>query len=339
LKSAIRRDGDVNRRIGITTTVPVEIIFAAGDEPVDLNNVFISQSDALEMVERAESAGYPANVCGWIKGIYSAVIGLGAADAVVAVTQGDCSNTQALMETLEYAGVEVVPFAFPYDRDRDMLQLQMEKFASALGTTLAQAENVRDLLYSVRSKLIEVDRLTWQEGAVTGSDNFEILVNSSDFRGDWKEFESNLDAFLDETARREPVDKGAVRLGYLGVPPILSDLHEVVEHLGVHIVYNEIPRQFSMPFAAENLVEQYAHYTYPYGIFARLEDIRAEMQRRSIDGVIHYAQSFCFRQIEDMILRKELAVPILTIEADKPGRVDARTRTRIEAFVEMLRKE
>jgi hypothetical protein len=28
-------------RVGITTTVPVEVIFAAGLEPVDLNNAFV----------------------------------------------------------------------------------------------------------------------------------------------------------------------------------------------------------------------------------------------------------------------------------------------------------
>ncbi|GAI09778.1 unnamed protein product, partial [marine sediment metagenome] len=30
------------KKIGITTTVPVEILLAAGYQPVDLNNVFIT---------------------------------------------------------------------------------------------------------------------------------------------------------------------------------------------------------------------------------------------------------------------------------------------------------
>jgi benzoyl-CoA reductase/2-hydroxyglutaryl-CoA dehydratase subunit BcrC/BadD/HgdB len=55
-----------------------------------------------------------------------------------------------------------------------------------------------------------------------------------------------------------------------------------------------------------------------------------------VHGVIHYVQSFCFRQIEDLIVRHELPVPVLTVEGDKPGRVDARTRIRLDAFVEML---
>jgi benzoyl-CoA reductase/2-hydroxyglutaryl-CoA dehydratase subunit BcrC/BadD/HgdB len=56
-----------------------------------------------------------------------------------------------------------------------------------------------------------------------------------------------------------------------------------------------------------------------------------------VDGIIHYVQSFCFRQIEDLIVRKRFKLPILTLEGDRPGPLDARTRIRIEGFVEMIR--
>ena len=55
--------------IAITTTVPVEIILAAGHVPVDLNNIFITNQQAVRLVEAAEEAGYPRNLCGWIKGL------------------------------------------------------------------------------------------------------------------------------------------------------------------------------------------------------------------------------------------------------------------------------
>ena len=91
-----------------------------------------------------------------------------------------------------------------------------------------------------------------------------------------------------------------------------------------------------MPFDTPDIVEQYARYTYPYDIFGRIEDIAREINRRHIRGLIHYTQSFCFRQIQDLILRKHIAVPILTIEGESPGQLDARTRARIESFLEML---
>ncbi|MDD4562517.1 MAG: 2-hydroxyacyl-CoA dehydratase, partial [Syntrophomonadaceae bacterium] len=43
-----------------------------------------------------------------------------------------------------------------------------------------------------------------------------------------------------------------------------------------------------------------------------------------------------YRQIEDLIFREKLDLPFLTLEGDRPGRVDARTRMRLEAFINML---
>jgi benzoyl-CoA reductase/2-hydroxyglutaryl-CoA dehydratase subunit BcrC/BadD/HgdB len=91
-----------------------------------------------------------------------------------------------------------------------------------------------------------------------------------------------------------------------------------------------------MPYETPDLVEQYRAYTYPYDIFHRLSDILLELERRRVDAVIHYVQSFCFRQIEDMIVRQKVRMPVLTLEGDKPGPLDARTRIRIEGFLEML---
>jgi benzoyl-CoA reductase/2-hydroxyglutaryl-CoA dehydratase subunit BcrC/BadD/HgdB len=56
-----------------------------------------------------------------------------------------------------------------------------------------------------------------------------------------------------------------------------------------------------------------------------------------LDGLIHYTQSFCFRQIQDRLLRQQLNLPILTIEGDRPTLLDHRTRLRLEAFVDVLR--
>jgi len=58
---------------------------------------------------------------------------------------------------------------------------------------------------------------------------------------------------------------------------------------------------------------------------------------RELDGIIHYTQSFCFRGIEDIVIRKELNIPVLTLEGDRPGNLDARTRLRLEAFIDMLK--
>ena len=323
-------------RIGMTTTIPVEIILAAGHVPVDLNNVFITGSEPVRRVEAAEDAGYPRNICGWIKGLYSTVVGTDCVDAVIAVTQGDCSNTHALMETWELAGVRVIPFAYPFDRDADLLRLQMQKLADALGAEWDAVRMVKEKTDRVRRKVAEIDRLTWQENRVSGADNHLFQVSCSDFNSDLDQFETDVDLFLQKAARATSPKK-ELRLGYIGVPPIFTDLYSYVENLGARVVFNEVQRQFAMPYDEPDIIEQYRRYTYPYGIFGRLEDIQAEVERRQLDGVIHYVQSFCYRQIEDMIVRKKLKTPILTIEGDKPGCMDARTRLRVDGFIEMLK--
>lgn len=323
-------------RIGITTTVPVEIILAAGHIPVDLNNVFITDKEANRLVEVAEDAGYPRNICGWIKGLYSVVVDRGNIDTVLAVTQGDCSNTHALMETLQLAGIETLPFAYPFDQDYDVLKLQMDKLIEAFHTDWPSVMAMKKRLDRVRSKVAELDRLTWQENVVNGFYNHLYQVSCSDFNGDVDAFEADVDDFIAK-ARQNTEYTEDLRLGFIGVPPIVNDLYGHFEKMGARVVFNEVQRQFAMPYEVEDLVEQYRLYTYPYGVFKRIEDIKVEIEKRNLDGIVHYVQSFCFRQIEDMIFREKLEIPILTIEGDKPGKLDARTKLRMDSFLEMLR--
>jgi len=322
-------------KIGFTTTIPIEILFAAGRIPVDLNNVFITHPQKKSLVEEAELEGFPRNICGWIKGIYT-VATRSDLDEVIAVTQGDCSNTQALMETLQLKGVKIFPFAYPYDRDEELLHLQIRKMMEHFGVTEAEVGRVKMKLDVIRERLALIDQLTWQEDTVSGFENHYFLVSSSDMKGDLEAFQEEVEDFLREAKGRKR-SNSEIRLGYVGVPPIYDDLYSFVEELNTRVVFNETQRQFSMPYRTTTLLQQYLKYTYPYDIFSRLRDIREEARRRRIDGLLHYVQSFCFRQIEDLILRYEVDLPVLTLEGDKPAPLDARTKVRIESFIELLK--
>jgi benzoyl-CoA reductase/2-hydroxyglutaryl-CoA dehydratase subunit BcrC/BadD/HgdB len=321
--------------IGITTTVPVEIIYAAGLRPVDLNNLFITSPHPSGLVARAESEGFSHNTCAWIKGIYAVVLERGIQE-VIAVTGGDCSNTVALAEVLMRRGIRVIPFEYPFNRDREALADQMEKLRRALSARWPDIHKTKERLDRIRAKLEGLDRLTYRENRVTGGENHLYLVSSSDFNGDPDTFEADLDLFLDAARGREG-RKDEIRLGYLGVPPIFSDLYECIESFGARVVYNEIQRQFSLPFRRKELVDLYLEYTYPYDINGRLADIERGIKERALDGLIHYTQTFCHRQIYDIVLRETFHMPILTLEGDRPGPVDNRTAFRIETFIEMLR--
>jgi len=320
--------------IGLTATVPVEVLLAAGATPLDLNNVFITSGDPKALVQEAEHRGFPVSCCAWIKGIYATARRLGL-ERVIGVAQGDCSNTHALMEVLASEGVEVIEFNYPYPKDPAALAAAIDGLARRLGATRAEAEAQRERLAPLRRTLAEIDRLTWQAGTVTGEENHRWLLGSTDFAGDPDRYAADAEAFVREARGRKPIAERH-RLGVLGIPPICEGLHAHLETLGARVVFNEFQRQFSMPPGAKDLVDQYARYTYPYGVAGRIADIRRAVAQRRLDGLVHYVQSFCFRHIQDRLLREAVDVPVLTLEFDRPGPLDGQSRTRLEAFVEML---
>jgi benzoyl-CoA reductase/2-hydroxyglutaryl-CoA dehydratase subunit BcrC/BadD/HgdB len=322
------------KKTGFTTSIPIEVLLAAGRVPVDLNNLFITSERSQWLIDKAELEGFPRNICGWIKGIYAAVLESGIRE-IVAVTEGDCSNARALMEVLSLKGISAIPFAYPGDRNRESLRIEIEKLMEQFGASLEAVMEAKARLDGIRRKVHEIDRLTWQENLVSGQENHYFQVATSDMNSDPDRFEDEIEGFLQAVVSRKPF-REKIRLAYIGVPPIISDLYPFLESRGARVVFNETQRQFSMPYGITDLVEQYRAYTYPYDIFTRLEDITAEIEKRRVDAVIHYVQSFCFRQIEDMVVRRQLSLPVLTLEGDKPASLDARTRIRIESFLEMV---
>ncbi len=322
-------------KIGITSTIPVEVVFAAGHTPCDLNNIFISASDPEYFVRRAEDAGFPRTTCAWIKGIYG-VLCEEKIDTIIIVSGGDCSNSIALGEVLAHDGKRIIPFSYPLKPDVIQMEIAIAKLIRDLDTNNDKVANCKQQLDPIRLKLAELDRLTWYDNLVSGAENLLHLVNSSDFNGNPELFSVNLDEFLALARKRKPKNR-KIRLGLAGVPPIISNLFEVIENFDVTVVFNEVPRQFSLPWGPQSTIaEQYTRYTYPYQVEHRLDDIKKVCAERQIDGLIHYTQTFCFRQIEDILFKRKLNLPILSLEADQPGPVDGRTLTRIETFIEML---
>ncbi len=321
--------------IGITTTVPIEILWAAGYRAVDLNNVFVTDAKPERLVGIAERSGFPQNCCTWIKGIYGVCMDRNI-DTVLCVTTGDCSNTVMLMEVLKLRGVKVIPFAYPDQPDIRRMQDHLETLAANLGTTLEAAEGVRKDLAPCRQLASELDELTWRENLVSGWENHLWLVSSSDFNGDHHRYRQQLDQFLSQCRQRQAPDN-RLRLAYIGVPPVFArDLYRFLEWQGAAVVFNEVQRQFAMPEPGNSLAEQYSNYTYPYSIFHRLDDISAEIRRRRVDGVIHYVQAFCHRAIGDIIFRSMIKTPILTLEGNADYVLTPHPQTKLEAFIDML---
>jgi benzoyl-CoA reductase/2-hydroxyglutaryl-CoA dehydratase subunit BcrC/BadD/HgdB len=325
-------------KIGITTTVPIEVLLAADYQPVDLNNVFITDPNPERLINIAERAGFPLNCCSWIKGIYGVCMDYGI-DSVLCVTTGDCSNTIMLMEVLRLKGINVVPFAYPDKPDIQQMQYALKTLAEALGTSLDAAEKVRTKLEPCRRLALKLDELTWKQGLVSGWENHLWLVSTSDFNQDHHKYYQELQRLLHQCQKRQPYPKEELRLGYIGVPSVYGrELYAYLETQGARVAFNEIQRQFTMPQPGNSLAEQYSNYTYPYSIYERLKDITTEISRRRTDGVIHYVQAFCHRGIGDIIFRHGLRLPILTLEGNDDFFLTNHIKTRVEAFLDMLQR-
>ncbi|MDD5605276.1 MAG: 2-hydroxyacyl-CoA dehydratase [Dehalococcoidales bacterium] len=326
------------KSVGITTTIPLECLIAADCQPIDLNNLFISHPNPNKLVDIAEKAGFSLNTCTWIKGIYGACLE-NEVDTVICVTGGDCSNTLMLMEVLELKGINTIPFGYPPSPNPDYILAAMEKLCNLLGTSMKNAEEVRQALLKPRSLALELDRMTWQDNLISGFENHIWLVSTSDFNQDYVKYSHDLEFFIANSANRVPYSPDYLRLAYIGVPPVFAKpLYDFVEENEARVVYNEVQRQFAMPELGDNLAEQYSNYTYPYNTASRLADIAKQIQARRIDGVIHYVQSFCHRAISDIVFRTKLNVPILTLEGSNDYNINQHLRTRIEAFIDMLQR-
>ncbi len=324
------------KKIGFTTTIPVEFILASGNIPVDLNNIFVCSSNPSALIDEAQNDGLPRNLCSWIKGLYSVAVKENSINEIISVTNGDCSNTHALTELYEANGIKVHSFAYPYEEKEPYTALkeQMINLGKALNVTLNEVQEYSKITDKVRNKLKIIDKMTI-EGYITGFENHLYLVSSTDFNSNLEKFSKDLDNVI-ESAYKRKIEQKYVRIGCIGVPTINPSMYNFIESKNCKIVFNEVQRQFSIPSTNPDYVMRYLEYTYPYSVMGRIKDIQEQINIRKIDGIIHYVQSFCYRQIQDILIKKNLDVPVLTIEGDSPGDIDGRTKIRIDSFIEML---
>ncbi|MBU3158817.1 2-hydroxyacyl-CoA dehydratase [Clostridium frigoris] len=324
------------KKIGLTTTVPVEVLIAAGYTPVDLNNIFITSNDYLNYIDIAERDGFPRSLCTWIKGIYGACLQNGIKE-IVGVVEGDCSNTKALIEVLELRGIKVYPFSFPCDHKLEDVEHEIKKFMDVFNVTIKEVEIIRKRLNKTRSLVKEIDELTYIDNKATGFENHLYQVSSSDFNCNIDDFDVELKNIIYEIKNRKPIVR-KLRLGYIGVPPMTTDIYDFVENLNASFVYNEVQREFAFPRANDTLdiYNQYYDYTYPYDTNFRILELQKQICERKLDGIIHYTQAFCYRAVNHIVLKENLNIPILNIEGDKLNVLDARTKLRLEAFLDML---
>jgi benzoyl-CoA reductase/2-hydroxyglutaryl-CoA dehydratase subunit BcrC/BadD/HgdB len=153
--------------IGITSTIPIEVPLAAGINVFDMNNRFITNPKPMELVHQAERAGLSFNLCGWVKGLFA--MGMSNIfDKIVVVDSGDCADLVALADFWEDAGIEILYFNYPTSREYIAMKSALKHFMKYFEITMEELKRTKSQLDEIRIKLHELDRLTWQEGKVSG---------------------------------------------------------------------------------------------------------------------------------------------------------------------------
>lgn len=269
------------KKIGLTTTVPIEVLIAAGYTPVDLNNIFVTSDNYLEYIDMAERDGFPKSLCAWIKGLYGACLQNNITE-IIGVMEGDCSNTKVLIEVFQLKGIKVYPFSFPHSHNIKDIENEIRKFMDIFNVTLKEVEVVRKRLNEVRQLAKEIDELTYIHNKANGFENHLSQVSLSDFNGNIDSFEADLKTAIEDIRKRQPINK-KLRLGYIGVPPMTVDIYKFVEGLDAHFVYNEVQREFAFPRGnkASNIFEQYYDYTYPYNTEFRIIELKSKLKKEN----------------------------------------------------------
>ena len=167
-------------------------------------------------------------------------------------------------------------------------------------------------------KIREIDRLTWQENLVSGQENHYFQVSSSDMNGDrtgLKRKWTPLSALPNAECCAQSESGSPI-----SVSPHLRGPLPFSGVIGARGGFSRKPSASSpCPYETADLIEQYRSYTYPYDIFHRLA-ILPHRDGKAQGGWRHPLRPviLLLGQIEDMIVRKKLSLPILTLEGDKP---------------------
>ncbi len=326
------------RKVAFTTTIPQEYIWAAGDIPVDLNNLFIV-GDSKDFIKSGEKHGVPRNTCSWIKGLMGAVVThQSEIDTLIAVTEGDCSNNHGLINLYRHfiPNLSVVAFAYPAGRDAFKLRYELDKLGEYFGVSYAQAMEAKAELDVIRKRLVVLDKLFYTKNNINVSDFQKLMVASSDFGSNLASYAKRVEDLISLSEISEP-QLSKIQIGYVGVPTIVSNLFSYLESQSTVVSYFEVENDFAMLSESEDIVQEYSNFNYPYDLEGRIVEIEKQIKLRNLKGIIHYAQAFCHRQLDDVILKSRLSVPVLTIEGDAPGELDMRTKIRIECFLERLK--
>ncbi|MBR9980888.1 MAG: 2-hydroxyacyl-CoA dehydratase [Desulfatitalea sp.] len=346
--------------------VPEEIVLAANATLVGL----CSGADfAMEEVEKL----LPRNTCALIKSAFGFKIGkvcpyLESADMVVG--ENTCDGKKKAYESLGHLIENLYVMDLPQmksDQGRSLLKAEYDRFKAALealtGVAIT-ADSLQAAIRTVNAKRAALHRLLALRVAdpapISGLD--ALLANQVFFYDNPVRFTASVNAICDELEKRVAQQQGVFpdgtpRILISGCPQAVPNwkLPWIVESAGAVIVGEEscvgergtrhltddTGRTVDELMAA--IVDRY--FQVDCAIFTpnpdRLAHIREMVGAYRADGVIHYGLQFCQPYLMESIpVERALEaenIPCLRIETDYGMEDAGQLKTRVEAFVELLK--
>lgn len=315
----------------------------------------------------------PRNTCALIKAFMGFKLAglcpyVESSDLIIGETT--CDGKKKAYEILNEITGKVYVMEMPHmksDEGKHLWMSEVKNLAAKL-TEVSGKEITLEKLTEAAAVVWEKRRALQRLSALRASDPAPIsgldalLINQVSFYDDPIRFTRMLNALCDELEERVKngvgvAPKGTPRILISGSPMAIPNwkLHAIIEGSGAVVVGEEScvgernfksqidPHFTSIKQGLESIAERYltincACFTPNEG---RLDDIQDMTARLHADGVIHYALQFCTPYMVEAYKVKqrleEKEVPYLRIETDYSMEDMGQLKTRVEAFIEVMK--
>jgi benzoyl-CoA reductase/2-hydroxyglutaryl-CoA dehydratase subunit BcrC/BadD/HgdB len=345
--------------------VPEEIVLAAGGIQVGLcAGAEIGKGEAEKVL--------PRNTCALIKSFVGFKLSrlcpfIESCDLIVGETT--CDGKKKAYEIFsDYSPVYVMEIPqMKNSCDRDLWKSEVLRFKSKVEETTGNqitAKRLKEAIHLVNERRRVLQRLNRLRAAaptpISGRD--ALLINQISFYDDPVRFTAKIGELCDELEDRVKsgvgiVPEGTTRLMLSGCPMAVPNwkLPYIIESSGAVIVGEEscIGTRNTRDIVSEtaqtvegmidNLVDRYMRID--CACFTpnteRLENIVNMARELRVQGVVHYALSFCqpyameAYKVENALRKAD--IPMLALETDYSMEDVEQLKTRVEAFIEMTR--
>ncbi|MBF0516932.1 MAG: 2-hydroxyacyl-CoA dehydratase [Nitrospirae bacterium] len=346
--------------------VPEELILA-------VDGVCIGLCSGAEVGSDSAETHIPRNTCALIKSFIGFKMSglcpyVETTDLIVGETT--CDGKKKAYEAFGKITGKVYVMEVPHkkdDADKLLWKQEIRQFAEKLQAVASKditVEKLRQAVRVVNEKRLALQRLSNlranDPAPISGLD--ALLINQISFFDDPVRFTAKLNELCDELELRVKAatgvaPKGAPRVMIAGSPMAIPNwkLHAVIEGSGAVVVGEEacvgernyrtlLDETFDTVSQALDMIAE-RYLTIDCACFTpnddRLDNIKIMAEKLRADGIIHYALLFCTIYMMESYKvgnsLKEHDIPFLRIETDYSLEDMGQLKTRVEAFLEMIK--